>query len=351
MITVSETDQEPVRCAAFGYRDVPGRDIQHRLTLKYGGATYPVDVYLKIAAVEVPGRTARFFARGRRVNQVAEIKSFMRKSAYRTSVWGHPHLLGYIEVGELVRPVITRDDFVRNQGRRIFYEAILDLEEEVKQALDRINDAQRDTTLSLLEDVLREVLESIARQDRRQLRLHTAAKRKKATRAKEAKAGHETIPSGSDAAPIDLPDYPPIAGPGPAAAEADQSDGWPASAEAGVSNGLFNQEQMMAGGLDMTRARAPLPGPDDEVKFSYNVENPQDQSQSSRRRSSFDIQFFDIPPDAEGQVKRLDHLYQRGPSGFPGTHDLQPPGPTQSHRAAGRLYCRYGFYPLQRPIL
>jgi len=155
----------------------------------------------------VPGRTVRFFARGRRINNVAEIKSFIRKSAFKTSVWGHPHLLGFIEVGEIVRPVITRDDFVRNKGRRIFYEAILGLEDEIKNALDRINEAQRDTTLNRLEDVLREVLENIARQDRRQLRLHTAARRKKKS-SKSDEAAQEKVSDGmpADQAPNPAPE-------------------------------------------------------------------------------------------------------------------------------------------------
>jgi len=178
VITVSEVGEEPLTCEAFRYRDIPGQDIQHLLNVQIKDKNYPIDVHLKIADFEVPGRIVRFFARGRRINNVAEIKSFLRKSSYRTSVWGHPHLLGYIEVGEIVRPVITRDDFVRNKNRKILYAAILSLEDEIKNSLDRINETQRDTTLNRLEDVLRNVLEKIARQDRRQLRLHIASQRK-----------------------------------------------------------------------------------------------------------------------------------------------------------------------------
>ena len=125
IISVREADQEPMRCEPFRYRDIPGTDLQHSLDLKFKDRSFPVEVHLKVAEVEVPGRTVRFFARGRRVNHVAEIKSFIRKSVYRTSVWGHPHLLGYIEVGKIVRPVITRDDFVRNKGRNIFMKQFL----------------------------------------------------------------------------------------------------------------------------------------------------------------------------------------------------------------------------------
>jgi len=202
MITVQEEGEEPVRCRPFRYRDIPGRDIQHMLDVRINGETYPVEVHLKVADFEVPGRTVRFFARGRRVNQVSEIKSFLRKSVYRTSVWGHPHLLGYIEVGEIVRPVITRDDFVRNKNRKIFYDAILNLEDEIKNSLDRINEAQRDTTLNRLEDVLREVLDKIARQDRRQLRLHTATQRKAKQKAKKQVSADTPSSTGVSHPPV-----------------------------------------------------------------------------------------------------------------------------------------------------
>lgn len=307
-ITVSEVGQEPLPCEPFRYRDIPGRDIQHTLDLKYNGVTYPVEIHLKVAEVEAPGRTARFFARGRRVNQVAEIKSFIRKSAYRTSVWGHPHLLGYIEVGEIVRPVITRDDFVRNKGRNIFYDAILGLEDEIKNALDRVNEAQRDTTLNRLEDVLREVLASLARQDRRQLRLHTAAKRKaKIAKSKEAHdkqgvkfASFEEAQAGTTPRALDMVGTAASGELSPLSIQGTpNNNSWPASApEARPANGF-------AAPSESSQAAAPVPGPEDEVKFSYDVEGPQQSATPPRqRRNSFDIQFYDIPPDADGQVKR-----------------------------------------------
>lgn len=337
VITVREADEEPVRCKPFRYRDIPGRDIQRTLDVQVNGSQYPVEVHLKVADFEVPGRTVRFFARGRRVNQVSEIKSFLRKSAYRTSVWGHPHLLGYIEVGEIVRPVITRDDFVRNKNRQIFYDAILKLEEEIKFSLDRINEAQRDTTLNRLEDVLREVLDKIARQDRRQLRLHTASQRKAKQKAKKSVADTAAAPAqageahtaenqqpfapiegkGSNYGEAVAPGIPSIAGgefqqrvdwqaPGFGNAGAPAASGF-SPAGAGVeSAGSGDFGEGNAGYPPESRPVAPTPGPDDEVKFSYDVEKGQSNESKPvrRRRNAFDIQFFEIPPDAEGQVKR-----------------------------------------------
>jgi hypothetical protein len=294
-VTVRELGEDPLRGEPFRYREIPGQDIQRILNLNYNGKTYPVEVHLKAADFEVPGRTVRFFARGRRINNVAEIKSFIRKSLFKTSVWGHPHLLGYIEVGEIVRPVITRDDFVRNKGRNIFYEAILGLEDEIKNALDRINEAQRDSTLNRLEDVLREVLESIARQDRRQLRLHTASQRKsKSSKAKNAERvkSHD---GGQKEQALDTRLE------NTSAASFNSSVAWQHPVAGNGGSGLSGSDHGLPGKAGDQRPIAPIPGPDDDVKFSYKVQETQP---ARRRRNSFDIQFFDIPPDANGQVRR-----------------------------------------------
>lgn len=327
-ILVSEAGDAPLRCEPFRYRDLPGQAIQRTLKMEYKGNIYPVEIHLKIADVEVPGRTVRFFARGRRINQVSEIKSFIRKSKYRTSVWGHPHLLGYIEVGEIVRPVITRDDFVRNKSRVIFYDGILGLEEEIKNALDRINEAQRDSTLSRLEDVLRDVLETIARQDRRQLRLHTQAQRQRRAKSANSNTLNGLATSNEQGAELNQsgpglarPDF--QAETGSTGSEFQNSTEWqladmnyaggPSGAAANDSFSAGDQAEdspansgsSIWGENSGSQAVGPSPGRDDEVEFSYEKQKAEDSAEKTqRRRYSFDIQFFDIPPDHEGQVKR-----------------------------------------------
>ena len=153
-IQVSETGQAPLICQAFDYQALSGLEIQRSLELVYQGQAYPIELYLKIASEPLPGCEASFFARGRRVASVAEIKSFMRKSAYATSLWGHPNLVGYVEVGELVQPILNRDDFVRTKRRQVLYDALISLEPDIRQALQQINQNERQNTLEQLEDVL-----------------------------------------------------------------------------------------------------------------------------------------------------------------------------------------------------
>lgn len=229
-----------------------------------------IDVHLKVADVEVPGRAARFFSRGRRINEISEIKSFIRKSNHRTSVWGHPNLLGYIEVGDIVRPIITRDDFDNGKGRTALYDEILTLEDEIRAAINQINEDQRDSSLNRLEDVLRNVLDDLAREDRLRLRSELT----------EGKEQGKAIDGGGS------------------------EDG-----DEGGSEGQSNQTDGGDGGAgDGTGV-----GRNPDNSGSKNGQNeggeqtdpdPNENQGSQRKRSGFDIRFGEYAPTINGQLRR-----------------------------------------------
>lgn len=271
-ITVQELGGLPVRCEPFDYSLIPGVDFQETVYLDLSGRIFPLEVNLKVAGLEVPGRSARFFARGRRINEISEIKSFIRKSGHRTSVWGHPHLLGYIEVGEIVRPVITRDDFQRSRGRTALYESILSLEEKLKGALDRLNEAHSDTSLTRLEDVLRGVLNELAREDRLRLRFEL-------TRGEET--GRLVSGGGSEGGTDG----------GPQGGETEKTGGRQAAGEGGDTGPDPEISGFRTGSAE---------GGHDIVEDLSRAEGAQ------RRRSGFNIKFGNFPPDLEGRVKRSD---------------------------------------------
>ena len=160
-ITIYEAGEAPQGCAAFDYAAVEGVAIQHVLHLPYKDEDFPVTIYCKIAADSPLKRPVSFFARDRRIGDVADIKSFMRRSAAKTSVWHHPNLMGYIEVGNLVQPIINRDDFVRTRSRTLLYDAILPIEAEIKQNLHGVNEQQREQTFDQFEQVVQRALAEV----------------------------------------------------------------------------------------------------------------------------------------------------------------------------------------------
>lgn len=267
-ITVREAGGAEHLCEPFDYAPIASAVFHHQLEVELLGRVHPVEVHLVVAAVEVPGRGARFFARGRRINEVTEIRSFMRRSAYRSSVWGHPHLLGYIDIGELARPVITRDDLDRGAGRNRLYEAVLPLEGELRAALEAVNDAHRDTTLTRLEDVMRSVLNGLAREDRMRLRT-------------ELVPGTETGARAWDG------DAPTSAGDLPTVVPSDQSaeTGDEAGDDSQRDNEPSPQEPVTPGGADVT-------------------DDPAHNEGTRRRRSGFDIRFNELAADADGVLRR-----------------------------------------------
>lgn len=265
-ITVQEWGGQPVRCEPFAYEQIAGKDFQRTLEIELNDALYLVEVHLKVTEAEVPGRAARFFSRGRRINEIAEIKSFIRKSHHRTSVWGHPNLLGYIEVGDIVRPIITRDDFDRGKGRTALYDAILTLEDEIRAAINQINEEQRDSSLNRLEDVLRDVLDDLAREDRLRLRseLTTGTEQGKAVNGGGAEDGDESLPNQSE-----------------------------------------NETRGNGEGANT--------GPDPEKEGSLNGYNEggsqinpdlNEREGAQRKRSGFDIRFGEYAPTINGQLRR-----------------------------------------------
>ena len=156
-IAIYESGQAAQQCRTVAYEQVEGVDFQRTVQLEYGDEIYPLEVSCKITA-QPAHRPVRFFARGRRIGDVTDIKSFMRKSVYKTSVWDHPNLTGTIEVGEIVQPIINRDDFVRTRGRTVLYEALLPLEAEIRALLAVVNEERRESTFAQFEESVGQAL-------------------------------------------------------------------------------------------------------------------------------------------------------------------------------------------------
>ncbi|MBP6469837.1 MAG: sensor histidine kinase [Chloroflexi bacterium] len=160
-ITVGEKGEPRLVCRPFDDAAVAGLDLHRELSLEHKGEVFPVTVFLKVAQATAVYRPVSFFARGRRIGEATDIKSFMRKSVAKTAVWGHPHLTGYIEVGEIVQPIINRDDFVRTPGRTLLYEALLPIEMELKTLLSGINQQQSRETLGQVEEAVQAAVTAV----------------------------------------------------------------------------------------------------------------------------------------------------------------------------------------------
>jgi len=126
------------KCRPYDYRMIRGNKVTETIEC---GELGQVTVQLWISNTPVNDQSCYFVSQGRRIAEISEIKSFMKASMARWSVWNHPNLCGFIEVGEVLQPVITRDEFTRTATRAKVYKAIVKEVEPVLQEL--INSANK----------------------------------------------------------------------------------------------------------------------------------------------------------------------------------------------------------------
>jgi len=165
-------DNKEEICQSFNYDAFLGTKIEkeiHELSDRRRGVnstpSSPIKFYLKITEDIVPDKRPIFVNKGRRIEEVQAIKSFRSKSKYKTAIWGHNNLTGYVEVGGMLSPTIARDDFERSVGRQLIYDEILKIEDEIHDALQEINKRSENANMGKLEDLLSSALSKLARQD------------------------------------------------------------------------------------------------------------------------------------------------------------------------------------------
>jgi len=174
-ITVGEIGGAVETCRSFDYASIDGTEFSRDLVIRGPVRESTVSVRLKVTKEPYADRRATFFAKGRRIIEVHQDHNFMRVSTRRTSLWAHPNLVGFIEVGNSVDPAITRDVFKRTKTRELLYEALLKLEDEINEVLHIVNQAQQQQDLRKVADLIERELARLAKEDRIRLRATPSA--------------------------------------------------------------------------------------------------------------------------------------------------------------------------------
>lgn len=103
---------------------------------------------------------------GRRILPVGEIRSFrnyLRGKDRLPDVWGHPQVMGRIEIGDIAVPNITRDDLQPGEGRDALFEALGLIQNEIEGAVTAVETKHRDRQLDSASKVLSERLAHVMR--------------------------------------------------------------------------------------------------------------------------------------------------------------------------------------------
>jgi len=144
------------KCTPFIFANVTGaKRLEREFTFQTEDGEQSVRCKLYVAKRPIQGRNCMFVSKGRRINEIADVKSFMKMSRCRWAVWGHPNLIGYIDVSGVLDPVITRDEFRLNTTRKEVYRKIIEVVEPILyKKLHEVNENRRVMALARLEDVV-----------------------------------------------------------------------------------------------------------------------------------------------------------------------------------------------------
>lgn len=164
-------------CQPFDYEKIEGFPIKKiinswkigadlkKIVLKENG----VLINLKVGLTPIENKPPLFTRKGRRINQIHSLSSFINKTRHRKQVWSNPYLTGYIEVQNNLEVVITRDDFRGGKKfaktRDAIYSEIIKLEDEIYQAIELVTQEKRENSLKHFASHLSQILSKLASED------------------------------------------------------------------------------------------------------------------------------------------------------------------------------------------
>lgn len=150
-----------LRCEPFDYSKYPGTEIKE--TIDYNGRNIAT-LWLKVLEGALSEkRLPKFTTLNTRVNEMCTTQSFIKEpSAPAERIWGHPLLVGYVDVSKDVELHIDRSDFGPSIERDIIYKKLINLENETLRKLLKTNVEKKslrsfDTLSELFQDTFSEI--------------------------------------------------------------------------------------------------------------------------------------------------------------------------------------------------
>lgn len=125
----------------------------------------PIHFFIKITKGKDLNKRPVFIIKGRRITEVKEIKAF--KSNYKSDIWNHPNVTGYIDLGDYVEPDISRNGFAAKHKDRAnaLFDFLVSKEPPILDLIREGNEQSQEKHYQQLEDILSKALSKIARID------------------------------------------------------------------------------------------------------------------------------------------------------------------------------------------
>jgi hypothetical protein len=177
-LTIKLIDQEKgveYTCKSFDYSQYEGEEYVESLSeLRFTkGRKYPkekilkplnpVNIYLKVTNGKAINKPPVFISKGRRIAEIAKVNSF--KSKYKSEIWRHPSLTGYIDLSDFLEPTIARNDFRNTNNSTALFSMLKELEPLILDVIQNVNKESESKHYKTLENELNRVLSKLAKID------------------------------------------------------------------------------------------------------------------------------------------------------------------------------------------
>lgn len=122
----------------------------------------PVTIFLKISKDKSLGRKPFIILKGRRICDVADIRTFRTNS--KSMIWNLENMLGYVDATNCLEPILSRNDFKNTKLSKAFFYTLLQLENEIKEFVDKNLDFNVSGKYKILESILKNTLNDLAKE-------------------------------------------------------------------------------------------------------------------------------------------------------------------------------------------
>ncbi len=165
-IKLVDKESEQVR-QVFDYNQYEGGFIEKSIDIvdQNTGTVNKLNLFVKITKGKDIKKRPVFIIKGRRINEICEIKSF--KSVYKSDIWNHPNATGYVDLGSYIEPDLSRTSFAAKQKDKenVIFDLLTSNEQEILGLIREGNEQSQERHYQQLEDILSQALSKLARFD------------------------------------------------------------------------------------------------------------------------------------------------------------------------------------------
>lgn len=156
-------------CQPFDYSLYEGKDLEEyvdKTNNLFPDLVQPMRLFIKVTKGKDINKRPVFIIKGRRINEIKDINAF--KSDFKSDIWNHPNITGYVDLGNYIEPNISRINGFKPEYKKKANTVFNWLITKESLILDLIKEGNAETQekhYQRLEDILSNALSKIARID------------------------------------------------------------------------------------------------------------------------------------------------------------------------------------------